>query len=271
MRRNRILQLLNDNRAAPRAFSVKASDDGSVATVYLYDVIVTDDWWGGVSAQAFVQALAGITADTIHLRINSPGGDVFAARAMETALRGHSARVIAHVDGVAASAASFVMLAADEVEITDGAFVMIHNAWTFAMGNADDLRESAKLLDAVDASLVRTYAKETGQSEDDISAWMAAETWMSSDEAVQRGFADRLAGAGADAQASAWNLSAYDRAPNATRAQTPPRGPVAFAPPEPPAPEPKPKPSESKPIPQASVDAPDIEAMRRRLELAQRS
>ncbi|ARL88579.1 head maturation protease, ClpP-related [Burkholderia pseudomallei] len=269
MQRNRILQLLSDNRAAPRAFSVKASDDGTVATVYLYDVIVTDDWWGGVSAQSFVQALAGITADTIHLRINSPGGDVFAARAMETALRGHSARVIAHVDGVAASAASFVMLAADEVEITDGAFVMIHNAWTFAMGNADDLRESAKLLDAVDASLVRTYAKETGQSEDDISAWMAAETWMSSDEAVQRGFADRLAGAGADAQASAWNLSAYDRAPNAAHAQTPPRGPGAFAPPEQPSPDPKPP--EPTPIPQASTDAPDMQAMRRRLELAQRS
>ncbi|MGY6240753.1 head maturation protease, ClpP-related (plasmid) [Burkholderia ambifaria] len=247
---------------------MKASDDGTVATVYLYDVIVTDDWWGGVSAQSFVQALAGITADTIHLRINSPGGDVFAARAMETAIRGHSARVIAHVDGVAASAASFVMLAADEVEIADGACVMIHNAWTFAMGNADDLRESAKLLDAVDASLVRTYAKETGQSEDDISVWMAAETWMSSDEAVQRGFADRLAGAGADAQASAWNLSAYDRAPNAAHAQTPPRGPAAFAPPEPP---PEPRPQEPKPVPQSSAAAPDMEAMRRRLELAQRS
>ncbi|NTX44217.1 Clp protease ClpP [Burkholderia cepacia] len=246
---------------------MNASDDGTVATVYLYDVIVTDDWWGGVSAQAFVQALAGITADTIHLRINSPGGDVFAARAMETAIRGHSARVIAHVDGVAASAASFVMLAADEVEITDGAFVMIHNAWTFAMGNADDLRESAKLLDAVDASLVRTYAKETGQSEDDISAWMAAETWMSSDEAVQRGFADRLAGAVADAQASAWNLSAYDRAPNAAHAQTPPRGPAAFAPPEP-LPE---QPPEPTPVPQAPAAAADMEALRRRLELAQRS
>ncbi|WP_175726399.1 head maturation protease, ClpP-related [Burkholderia ambifaria] len=247
---------------------MKANDDGTVATVYLYDVIVTDDWWGGISAQSFVQALAGITADTIHLRINSPGGDVFAARAMETAIRGHSARVIAHVDGVAASAASFVMLAADEVEITDGAFVMIHNAWTFAMGNADDLRESAKLLDAVDASLVRTYAKETGQSEDDISAWMAAETWMSSDEAVQRGFADRLAGAGADAQASAWNLSAYDRAPNAAYAQTPPRGPAAFAPPES---SPEPRPQEPKQVPQSSAAAPDMQAMRRRLKLAQRS
>ncbi|WGS44010.1 ATP-dependent Clp protease proteolytic subunit [Burkholderia sp. JSH-S8] len=270
MRRNRILQLLNDNRTVPRAsFGVKASEDGQEATIYLYDVIVADDWWGGVSAQAFVQALASITASTIHLRINSPGGDVFAARAMETAVRGHAARVIAHVDGVAASAASFVMLAADEVEITDGAFVMIHQGWMLAMGNADDLRESAKLLDAVDASLVRTYAKETGQSEEDISAWMAAETWMSSDEAVQRGFADRLAGAGADAQASAWNLSAYERAPSATHAQATSRGPVAFAPPASPTPEPMPL--EPKPVPQATSDVPNMAALRRRLELAQRS
>lgn len=264
MRQNRILQLLSDNRAAPRAFSVKANDDGTSATVYLYDVIVADDWWGGVSAQAFVQALASITADTIHLRINSPGGDVFAARAMETALRGHSARVIAHVDGVAASAASFVMLAADEVEITDGAFVMIHNAWTFAMGNADDLRESAKLLDAVDASLVRTYAKETGQSEEDISAWMAAETWMSSDEAVQRGFADRLAGADSGAQASAWNLSAYAHAPREAHAAPPPRGPAAVVPPNPEPPKAETPAPQMKPMP-------DIAAMRRRLEIAQRS
>lgn len=265
MRRNRILQLLNDNRAAPRAFSVNASDDGTVATIYLYDVIVTDDWLGGVSAQSFVQALAGITADTIHLRINSPGGDVFAARAMETAIRGHSARVIAHVDGVAASAASFVMLAADEVEITDGAFVMIHNAWTFAMGNADDLREAANLLEAVDASLVRTYAKETGQSEEDISAWMAAETWMSSAEAVERGFADRLAGNGGDARASAWNLSAYDRAPNAPT-PVPKPGPAAFASPESP-----PAPTDPEPVPQPAIHAANIAALRRRLEIAQRS
>ncbi|WP_419689139.1 head maturation protease, ClpP-related [Burkholderia theae] len=267
MRRNRILQLLNDNRGASRDFRVQGSADGAEATVYLYDMIVSDDWWGGVSAQAFVHALSGITANTIHLRINSPGGDVFAARAIETALRGHSAKVIAHVDGLAASAASFVMLAADEVEITDGAFVMIHKAWSLSVGNEDDHRETADLLGVVDASLVRTYAKETGQDEGDISQWMAAETWMSATEAVERGFADRIAGDGGSARASAWNLSAYDRAPNAAHAQTPPRGPAAFSPPEP-LPE---TPPEPKPVPKASADAPDMAAMRRRLELAQRS
>ncbi|CAG4906161.1 head maturation protease, ClpP-related [Paraburkholderia saeva] len=259
MRQNRILQLLNDNRSAPRAFRVQASDDASEVTVYLYDVIVTEDWYGGVSATAFVQALASITADTIHLRINSPGGDVFAARAMETAIRGHSAKVVAHVDGVAASAASFVMLAADEVEISDGAFVMIHKAWSFAMGNADDLKETAKLLDAVDASLVRTYAKETGQDEADIAAWMAAETWFTSDEAVTNGFADRLANGDDAAQASAWNLSAFSNAPK-------PKAQPGSQEANDPASEPAPA---ATPVANAKPE-PDFAAMKRRLDLQQR-
>ncbi|QNB11569.1 Clp protease ClpP [Paraburkholderia tropica] len=260
MRKNQILQLLNDNRGRVQGLRVQASADATEVTVYVYDVIVTDDWWGGVSAAAFVQALASITADVIHLRINSPGGDVFAARAMETAVRGHSAKVIAHVDGVAASAASFLMLAADEVEITDGAFVMIHKAWSFAMGNADELKETANLLDAVDASLVRTYAKETGQDEADIAAWMAAETWFSSADAIEKGFAHRLAGSDAGANASAWNLSAYSNAPAPKQPVTPPTAPAdSSAAPTPPA-------ASGDPI----FRVPDLAAMKRRLDLSHR-
>ncbi|WP_296228580.1 head maturation protease, ClpP-related [Ralstonia sp. UBA689] len=252
MRQNKILQLLSDNCAAARVFNVVASGDNEV-TVYLYDYIVSDDWWGGVSATTFVKELAGITADVIHLRVNSPGGDVFAARAMETALRGHSAKVIAHVDGLAASAASFLIMAADEIEISDGGFLMIHKAWTALWGNADDLRSEADLLDKIDATLVRTYGQRSGQSVDDISAWMAAETWFGADEAVEKGFADRKADATAQpsAKASAWNLQAYSNAP------------------KPPSNEP------SAPVnahaPTTRAQAPDFSAMRRRLDLAQRT
>ncbi|WP_416046685.1 head maturation protease, ClpP-related [Cupriavidus basilensis] len=257
MRRNRILQLLNDNRTAPRAFNVVASADNEV-TVYLYDVIVSDDWFGGVSATAFVKELASITADTIHLRVNSPGGDVFAARAMEAALRGHSAKIIAHVDGLAASAASFLIMAADEIEISDGGFVMIHKAWTALWGNANDLRSEADLLDKIDATLVSTYAQRTGQSAEDIAAWMDAETWLSADEAIAKGFADRKAEVAAktSAQACTWNLSAFANAPAA---------------PEPaPKTDPKPLPApDPAPAPQSQV-VPDFGAMRRQLNLAQR-
>ncbi len=211
---NQMLKLLADNRSAPRRFEVKA--EAEEATVYLYDVVVSDDFFGGVSAQAFVKELNAITAPLIHLRINSPGGDVFAARAIEQAIREHKSKVVAHIDGYAASAASYVALAADEVVIAEGGFYMIHKAWTFAYGNADDLVETAALLEKVDDSLVTTYAKETGQTPEQIREWMAAETWFSAQEAVDNGFADRLA---EDApKASAWNLSAYAKAPKSAQA-----------------------------------------------------
>ncbi len=212
---NQMLKLLIDNRSAPRRFEVKA--EAEEATVYLYDVIVSDDFFGGVSAQTFVKELNAITAPVIHLRINSPGGDVFAARAIEQAIREHKSKVVAHIDGYAASAASYVALAADEVVIAEGGFYMIHKAWTFAYGNADDLVETAALLEKVDDSLVTTYAKETGQTPEQIREWMAAETWFSAQEAVDYGFADGLA---EDApKASAWNLSAYAKAPTAKKVE----------------------------------------------------
>jgi ATP-dependent Clp protease protease subunit len=231
MRPNRILQLLNDNRRAPRRFNVEASADAGEATIYLYDMIVSDDFWGGVSAQAFVEALASITASTIHLRVNSPGGDVFAARAMETALRGTQARVIAHVDGYAASAASSLIMAADEIEIADGGFVMIHKAWSIAIGNADEMLAMGALLNKIDGSLVKTYADRTRQEPDQIETWMAAETWFDADEAIANGFADRKATFDG-AQDSAWNLSAYANAPAGRTPTSPAAPPANSAPPQ---------------------------------------
>ena len=97
---DRLLKLLRDN-ARNRTVSppkAKAEESGE-ATLYLYDVIVSDDYWGGVAAEAFVKELNATAAPTIHLRINSPGGEVFAARAIEAAIRNHPARIVAHVDG----------------------------------------------------------------------------------------------------------------------------------------------------------------------------
>ena len=212
---NPFFKLLARNKAKG-SFSVEAKADADEATVYLYDAIVsTDDeaeWWGGVSPQAFVKALREIKAGTIHLRVNSPGGSVVAGRAMEQALREHSAHVVAHVDGLAASAASFVIMGADEIRMAPGSFLMIHKAWTGLWGNSDDLRKEAELLDQIDASLAKTYATRTGQNADDIAAWMAAETWIEADRAVELGFAN-IVDSGAKAQNTAWDLSAFAKAP----------------------------------------------------------
>ena len=191
---DRLLKLLRDN-ARNRTVSppkAKAEESGE-ATLYLYDVIVSDDYWGGVAAEAFVKELNATAAPTIHLRINSPGGEVFAARAIEAAIRNHPARIVAHVEGYAASAASFVAVACDEVEIAPGGFFMIHKAWTFTAGNADDLLHTAEMLEKLDASLVDTYAKKTGCAPEAIAGWMKAETWFSAGESVEHGFADRVA------------------------------------------------------------------------------
>lgn len=186
----KLLQLLEANRDRS-SFRVKAEDGSDEATIYVYGAI--GDYYG-IDPQSFVRELAAITASTIHLRINSPGGDVFAARAMKTALEQHAAKVIAHIDGLAASAASFLMLAADEIEISEGAFVMIHQPWTYAVGSADELRASAAVLDKVGLAIVGDYVRRTGKNEDEVLAWMKAETWFTADEAVENGFCDRKAG-----------------------------------------------------------------------------
>mgnify|MGYP000748237337 CR=1 FL=1 len=191
----------------------KAEASPTEATVYLYDAIVnTPDeaaYFGGVDPKTFIDSIKAIDAPVINVRINCPGGSVFAGRAMEQALREHPAKVIAHVDGYSASAASFLMMAADEIVMASGAMVMIHKAWTMAYGNANDLIQTADLLDKIDSTLVDTYAARTLQDPKQIQDWMAAETWFTAQEAVDAGFADSIAATKAKAQ---WDMSAYAKA-----------------------------------------------------------
>lgn len=211
--------LISNRGTAGRRIDVRAGAAPGEAEVFLYDAIVADEleaeWMGGVAPQQFVPMLRDLQARTIHLRINSPGGSVFAARAIEQALREHPARIVAHIDGLAASAATFIAMAADEIIIAPGSLFMIHNAWGAAMGNAADMLDMATLLEKIDGTLVHTYAARTGQSAEQLRGWMAAETWFDADEAVAAKFADRIADDGAAPQAGAiaWDLSAYAHAP----------------------------------------------------------
>ncbi len=164
------------------------------ADIYIYGLI-GNDWYGdGTSAKSFADQLKGLGKNirTIDLRINSEGGDVFAGRSMYTLLTQHQAKVITHVDGFACSAASFVAMAGNEIEIAEGGFMMIHNAWTWARGGAEDLRRSATLLDSINVTLCDTYVARTGRSAAEIKKWMDDETWMNGKECVERSFADRI-------------------------------------------------------------------------------
>lgn len=217
----KLLQLLSDNRSRALKAGVQTrivqAEGSDEATLYLYDAIVGDkltaEYWGGVCPQDLVPQIAAIQAATINLRINSPGGDVFAAQAIVTALKQHSARIVGHVDGIAASAATAIACACDEVVMAAGTMYMIHNAWTFAMGNRNDLQKTVDLLVKIDGQLAAQYVAQSGQTTEQVTAWMDAETWFTAEEALASGFATSIA-AEAKAQAK-WDLGAYANAPKA--------------------------------------------------------
>lgn len=214
----KLMQLLRENAQSERKplNLVRAADAPNDATLYFYDVI--DSYWG-ISAKEVALAIAGLDANTtLHLRINSPGGDVFEAEAIATAIRQHPGKTVAHIDGLAASAATRVASAAQEVEIAMGGFYMIHNAWTLALGNKHDMTATAKLLDKVDSTIVADYARRTDQTSEQIVTWMDAETWFTAQEAVDNKFADRLVDAAdktSNATAHQFNLAAFDKTPQA--------------------------------------------------------
>jgi ATP-dependent protease ClpP protease subunit len=209
MKTPKLLQLARDNAGKTQPLHAEIGNEG--ATVYLHGVI--GGFWGDIDETEFIKVLAGIEADTIHLRIDSPGGDVFAARAMMTAIAQHSAKVVAHVDGLAASAATGICMACDEVEMSQGAGFMIHNAWTIAIGNKSEMLDTAALLEKIDIGLANDYARRSGKSAEDVAALMDAETWFTADEAVENGFADRKVEVVKERSKNQWNLSAYEHAP----------------------------------------------------------
>ena len=181
----------------PRAelMGVEGDTAGQVK-LYLYDPI--DSWGGywGVSAREFVEALATLpdTTNEIRLHINSPGGEVYEAIAINNALKNHPARVVAVVDGLAASAASFIAAGADETVMGANTELMIHDAWGIAIGPAEDMRYMADRLDSLSNNIAGMYQRKAGGTVDEWRAVMVAEKWYSADEAVAAGLADRIEG-----------------------------------------------------------------------------
>lgn len=143
---------------------------------------------------------------------------MFDGRAMAQTLREYPGNVIAHVDGVAASAATFLCCAADTVSMAKGSMLMIHNAWTIAAGNADDLLQSAALLEKIDGQIANDYAAKAGVTPEQARAWMDAETWFTESEAVESKLANEIAGDGGEKALAAWDMRAYAKAPKVENA-----------------------------------------------------
>jgi ATP-dependent Clp endopeptidase proteolytic subunit ClpP len=162
----------------------------AVAEIRIYDEI---GFWG-TDAKTFVSRLdeAATSAAEVVVAINSPGGDVFDAFAIYNALRRYAGCVTARIDGVAASAASLVAMAGDRVVMPENAMLMIHNPWTVALGTASDLRATADSMDKARDGILAAYRSKSGKTDEELTAMLDAETWMTAAEAKEAGFADEI-------------------------------------------------------------------------------
>lgn len=173
-------------------FSIKAK--GAKAGEILIYEDVGAGWFGGVSAKQFADDLKALgTIDTLDVRIASYGGDVIDGLAIYRTLAEHPARVVVHIDSTAASIASVIAMAGNERVIAEAGSLMIHDAWTVAAGNAQDMRRMADQLESTSAQIADIYAARTGNSSTQVKAWMSETKWFYGQEAVDAKFADAVA------------------------------------------------------------------------------
>jgi len=180
--------------APPKSWYRIANVAADSVEIGLYDEI----GMYGVSASDFVSELQAVDTGRITLRINSPGGDVFDGLAILNSLRNHRAVIDVVVDGLAASAASFIAQAGDTVKMSPNSVMMIHEASGVCLGNASDMRELADLLDKTSANIANIYSRRSGRSAEEHRAAMRDETWYTDREAVDAGLADSVIGSVTD-------------------------------------------------------------------------
>lgn len=181
------------NASKPGQIKMAKTEDGA-AEVLLYDVIGFDMWTGGgMTPKRLVDELEAMKPfDRLTLRVNSPGGDVWDGMTILNILRRQEAKVSVEVEGVAASAASFIAQVADpgELRISEGGMMMVHRAWGFAMGNTNDMLEMSDLLEKLDSQIADIYANRSKRKADTWLRMMDDETWFTGQEAVDAKLAD---------------------------------------------------------------------------------
>ena len=162
---------------------------GQKPELLIYDVI---DDWGGVSARHLVQELKAITEPSIVVRINSPGGSVFDGVAIYNALRFHPAHIEVRIEGLAASIASVIAMAGDEIYMASNALMMIHNTYGWASGDATDMRKMAEMMEKTTEIIAQTYMSKSVLNLEDILHLMNEETWFTAQEALSNGFVTHI-------------------------------------------------------------------------------
>lgn len=172
---------------------IQAAREGDDVSISIYDVIGEDFWTGeGVTSKRIAAALRTIGNRDVVVNVNSPGGDFFEGIAIYNLLREHPHKVTVKVMGLAASAASIIAMAGDEIEISEIGFLMVHNAWAVAIGNRHDMREAAETMEPFDDAMAGLYAARAGVEKAEAAGWMDKETWFNGSQAIEAGLADRL-------------------------------------------------------------------------------
>lgn len=167
-----------------------AKSNGKRGEIYLYDAIGGSFFDEGITSKTFADQVKSLgNVDAVDIYINSPGGSVFEGISIYNQIKRMPMKKDVHIDGIAASIASVIAMAGDTITMASNGTMMIHDPWGMAMGTAQDMRQSADALDKVRDVLIGTYAARTGNDAKQIGDWMNAETWMTADEAVSRGFA----------------------------------------------------------------------------------
>lgn len=164
------------------------------ADIFIYGEITSYEWdETDTSASSFKKELDELgDVSAINLYVNSPGGSVFEGIAIYNMLKRHNAKVHAYVDGLAASIASVIIMAADKIYMPANSMIMIHNPWTFAIGNSTDLRKQADDLDRIGESSKQSYLQKAGDklSDDKLQKMLDDETWLNANEALEYGLCD---------------------------------------------------------------------------------
>ncbi|WP_323170121.1 head maturation protease, ClpP-related [Pantoea agglomerans] len=171
---------------------IRAAGQSGDNTISILDTI-GEDWYGeGVTASRISGALRSIGGGDVTVNINSPGGDMWEGLAIYNLLVAYEGKVTVKVLGIAASAASIIAMAGDDIQMGRGAFLMIHNCWTIAAGNRNDFRDYADSLEPFDKAMAEIYAARSGLKLSEVQTLMDNESFISGSEAVEKGFADSL-------------------------------------------------------------------------------
>ena len=178
---------------APNLNTISMLADGKTASIQIYSPITGSFWVDGVTSKSFSEALADLgDVAVLHIYFNTPGGSVFEGMAIYNTLNRHPAKKIGHVDALAASMGSIILMACDEINVAENAIVMIHNVRAGIEGEPNELRAMADKLDKLNANAIAIYASRSGMAPEAVAEAMDVETWYSAAEAVEAGFANAV-------------------------------------------------------------------------------